>query len=323
MPVNPVRPMLAVTGEPFSSPEWIFEPKFDGTRAIAHISKNSVALQNRRLNTITARYPELETGIREAAGRECTLDGEIVVFDGEKIDFAALQRREQQREKRKIAYLAQTIPATYVVFDILSLGGRDLTGEPLMERKESLGDAIFPNERVVVIDYVREIGEEYFAAAVQLGMEGIMAKRLGSTYQPGERSRDWVKIKRRIDLDLVVGGYTAGSGSREATFGALVLGAYDREGNLVSVGKAGTGFSLEEARRILSGLKEAERSPFSPEPDIPDATWVAPEMVVEIRAQEVTVSGSLRAPVFLRIRHDKPPEECTLQEVEQAGRAVD
>ncbi|MDT8356979.1 MAG: hypothetical protein RQ758_00585, partial [Methanomicrobiaceae archaeon] len=180
--MNPVRPMLAITGEPFSSPEWIFEPKFDGTRAIAHIRGKSVTLQNRRLHTITARYPELEGGITEATDRECTLDGEIVVFDGEKIDFQALQRHEQQRDERKIAYLAETIPATYVVFDIISLGGRDLLGEPLMERKERLADAVTPNERVVVIDYVREIGEEYFAAAVQLGMEGIMAKRLGSTY---------------------------------------------------------------------------------------------------------------------------------------------
>lgn len=321
MPVNPVRPMLAITGEPFSSPEWIFEPKFDGTRAIAHISAGSVTLQNRRLRVITARYPELEGGILQAAGRDCTLDGEIVVFDGEEIDFSALQRREQQRDATKIAYLAATIPATYVVFDILSLEGADLTREPLMERKERLRDAVAPNERVVVIDYVKEIGEEYFTAAMQLGMEGIMAKRLGSTYQPGERSRDWVKIKRRIDLDLVVGGYTAGSGSREETFGALVLGAYDEEGNLVPVGRAGTGFSREEAARILSILQEASRSPFSPPPDIPDVTWVIPEMVVEIGAQEVTAGGSLRAPVFLRIRDDKPPEECTLKEIEQAGGA--
>jgi DNA ligase D-like protein (predicted ligase) len=311
-----ISPMLAIRGDPFTRKGWLFEAKFDGTRCIAHVSADRIFLQNRRMADISGRYPDLVTALRETVKKECVLDGEIIVFSGGKVDFHALQRREQQQRELRIDLLSQKYPATYVVFDILFSEGENIMHQPLATRKKILVSHIGEHDRIVVIDYMLEKGEAYFRAARKKGLEGIMAKRTGSTYQPGVRSRDWIKIKREVEFDLVVGGFTKGEGWRSPLFGALVVGAY-RDSSLIYVGRVGSGFSTEDFIRIREALHPVEKSFFEPQPELGAVTWVRPTLVVEVRAMEVTSEGRLRAPVYLRTRPDKPPSQCIYDEIER------
>ncbi|NPV63629.1 MAG: DNA ligase [Methanotrichaceae archaeon] len=311
--MDPIKPMLAVQGKVFSSNEWIFEPKIDGTRCIAHISNDTVELQNRRLRLITHRYPEITRALQTAAGG-CVLDGELAVFSKGIPDFSSLAVREQQVKAVRIDYLSKALPASYIVFDILYRGSESLMNLPLIERKSILENELQDNDFITRIDYLPAEGEAYFKAALKKGLEGIMAKRLASTYQPGVRSRDWVKIKKHLTLDLVVGGYMLGQGQRGPFFGSLLVGAYD-SGKLVYMGRVGSGFSQQELEEISLEFKMSEGTPFFNPPDRKDVQWLKPELVVEVEAMEVSKRGHLRAPVFLRRRIDKPPEECTVDQL--------
>ncbi|MDM7935258.1 MAG: non-homologous end-joining DNA ligase [Methanothrix sp.] len=311
--MNPIRPMLAVSGRPFSSEGWIFEPKIDGTRCIASIM-DGVELWNRRLMSISYRYPEVVRALADTAPGSM-LDGEIAVFIDDRPDFAALSKREHQGRALGIEYLSYTMPASYIVFDILYASGEPVMGLPLSRRKRLLSEAVEESETVVLADSFPEHGEEYFRAALEMGIEGVMAKRLQSLYQPGTRSQDWIKIKKRLKLDLVVGGYIPGRGDREPYFGGLLLGAYN-EGRLVYLGRVGSGFSSEELQEIARDLVPSADPPFTTQPAVQDARWVKPEMVVQVAALEVTEEGHLRAPVFLRRRDDKEPGECHLDQLQ-------
>jgi len=311
--MNSIKPMLAVTGQPFSAIGWIFEPKIDGTRCIARVS-DGVTLHNRRLTDITYRYPELaEALVRAAPG--CVLDGEIAVFSDDKPDFAALSEREHQSSRLRIGYLSKSLPASYVVFDVLYSQGENVMNRPLDERKEILKESVKETELISVTDYFPEEGEKYYQAALKMGIEGVMAKRQASAYQPGTRSPDWIKIKKRLKLDLVVGGYIPGQGQREPYFGGLLLGAYESD-RLVYVGRVGSGFSGKELQEMMGDFEPAADSPFSNPPPTPGAKWLKPNLVVQVAAMEVTENGSLRAPVFLRRREDKEPRECTWDQIE-------
>lgn len=308
----PIKPMLAITGKPFSSKAWIFEPKIDGTRCIAHI-QDGVVLQNRRLANITYRYPEIEEALANTASGSI-IGGELAVFSNGKPDFSALAEREHQTRRLRIEYLSRNTPASYVVFDILYLKGENVMDRPLSERKEILKEVLQENDGVILADYFPEKGEDYFQAALKLGIEGVMAKRLASIYQPGVRSPDWVKVKKRFDFDLVVGGYIAGRGRREPYFGGLLLGAYN-SGKLVYVGRVGSGFSEKELREMLSDFEPADTAPFSNPPHTLGIKWLKPDIVVQAAAMEITENGCLRAPVFLRRRFDKDPLECSLDQI--------
>lgn len=310
--MNPIKPMLAVTGKPFTSEGWIFEPKIDGTRCIAHISKDGVVLQNRRLIDITYRYPELEASLARAG--DLILDGEIAVFSDGSPDFSALAEREHQLQKKRIDYLSKAIPSSYIVFDILNLKGKNIMEISLSERKKILKEELREDDLISVIDYFPQNGEAYYQAAVKMGLEGIMGKRESSMYQSGIRSSDWIKIKRSLTADLVVGGYIPGKGNRDAHFGGLLVGAYDL-GKLIYVGRVGSGFSERELESITQSFVPAQQSAFSNPPSTPEVTWLKPNMVVEVTAMEVTRDGHLRAPVFIRIRNDKDPKDCLLEQL--------
>ena len=312
--------MLAVSGDPFSSQGWLFEPKIDGTRCIAHISDRGAKLQNRRLRWITPRYPEISEALTQSA--ETVLDGEIAVFKDGVPDFSSLATRDHQTDRLRIDYLSKSMPATYVVFDILFAEGVSVMELPLMERKEILKKAVQETDSVIITDYLEGKGEAYFQAAVSLGLEGIMAKRKSSMYLPGVRSPDWIKIKKRLTADLVVAGYIPGKGHRKPSFGGLLLGAYDSEGDLIYVGRVGSGFSRRELDEITRSFQPSSKPPFSQPPPTPDVRWLAPEMVVEVEALELTRDGHLRAPVFLRLREDKPVEECSIDQLGLKGRDV-
>jgi DNA ligase D-like protein (predicted ligase) len=312
MEMDPVKPMLAVSGQPFNRAGWIFEPKIDGTRCITTVAKD-VRLQNRRLVDITYRYPEVVGALAHAA-RECVLDGEITVFVKGRPSFRALAGRDHQVNGMKIEYLSRAMPVSYIVFDILYANGKSVMDRPLRERKEVLHEVLQEGEIVSIVDSFPEKGEDYFQAALKTGIEGVVAKRLASRYLPGIRSQDWIKIKRSLTIDLVVGGYIPGNGDREPYFGGLIMGAYDH-GQLVYVGRAGSGFALVDLQEITSHFLPRIQSPFSNPPSTPEAVWVEPNLVVQVTALEVTHDGHLRAPVFLRTRGDKDPQECTIEQL--------
>jgi DNA ligase D-like protein (predicted ligase) len=313
--LSPLKPMLAVSGQPFDSPEWIFEPKIDGTRAMAVVSSGGVRLHNRRLIDISYRYPELKEALAGGSSG-CIFDGEVAVFEDGKPSFHALAKRDHQSEQMRIDYLSRALPASYVVFDILYARGTSLMDLPLVERKSILAEELDESEAVSIVDFFPESGRDYFSAALKMGIEGIMAKRLASTYEPGRRSRDWVKIKKSLKLDLVVGGYIPGKGGRAPNFGGLLLGAYD-QGRLEYVGRVGSGFTESELAEISEALIPRENSPFisAPALSMPDVRWTEPIIVVQVGALEVTEDRHLRAPVFLRRRDDKEPEECAMDQL--------
>jgi DNA ligase D-like protein (predicted ligase) len=311
--MTPIKPMLAVLGKAFSSKGWIFEPKIDGARCIAYISDNKVELKNRRMRSITYRYPEIIRGLKQSTG-DCVLDGEMAVMDKGIPSFATLAIREQQIQETRINYLSENLPASFIVFDILYKGQKNLMDRPLSERKSILKEGLQESDVVTIIDYLPEDGKAYFKAALGMGLEGIMAKRLDSPYQPGVRSKYWIKIKKQLTLDLVVGGYTPGQGQRQPYFGALVLGAYD-SGKLKYIVRVGSGFSTMELKEISSEFVPMDESPFFNPITTKGVRWLKPEIVVEVEALEVSKRGNLRAPVFLRIRNDKSPKECTIDQL--------
>jgi DNA ligase D-like protein (predicted ligase) len=309
----PIKPMLAVSGKIFSSKGWIFEPKIDGTRCLAYIQNGTVELQNRRFKPMDSRYPEITKALKEAAG-DCILDGEMTVFSKGVPSFASLAERDQQVDGMRIDYLSKALPAVYIVFDILYKGQENLMNLPLIERKSILQQELQESDFITIIGYLEEDGEAYLKAVLEKSLEGVMAKRMASTYQPGIRSHDWIKIKKQLTLDLVVGGYIPGQGQRKSFFGGLLLGAYD-SGKLIYTGRVGSGFSQKDLEEIYSEFELSDDSPFSNAITTKGVTWLKPKLVVEVAALEVSKRRHLRAPVFLRRRSDKVPEECTIEQL--------
>ena len=308
-----LTPMMASVREPFSHPDWLFEPKLDGIRAVAHVSRGAVKLSSRRGTDLTATYPGLVAALAAQPVAAAIFDGEIVAFDDRGApSFELLQQRMNLAGELEIAAAEDRVPVTYLAFDLLHLDGFDLTGVALEERKEALTRVLLPAGPVALVEHFQAEGREAYDGAVALGLEGVVAKRRGSRYVPGRRSDAWAKIKARHSAEFVVAGFTPGEGARERTFGALLLAAPDSDGALVYRGRAGGGFTdalLVDLRARLDALA-TDASPF---PDTPPeaggATFVRPELVVEVEYSEVTSAGLLRAPVFKRLRPDKAPEE--------------
>ncbi len=309
-----LTPMMASTRDPFSHPDWLFEPKLDGIRAVVHVSKGEARLTSRRGTDLTATYPGLAAALAAQPVAEVVFDGEIVAFDERGVpSFELLQQRMNLAGELDIASAEARVPVSYMAFDLLHLDGFDLTGVALEERKEALARALLPVGPVALVEHFQAEGKDAYEGAVALGLEGVVAKRRGSRYLPGKRTDSWAKIKARHTAEFVVAGFTPGEGLREPTFGALILAAADPDGALVYRGRAGGGFTdamLADLRPRLDALA-TDASPF-PEtpPEAANATFVRPELVVEVEYSEVTSAGLLRAPVFKRLRPDKAPEEA-------------
>jgi bifunctional non-homologous end joining protein LigD len=315
-----LAPMLAtLTRAPFSHPDWVFEPKLDGVRAISFLQDGKSRLVSRSGRDVTKAYPSLAAELAQQPQRDMVLDGEIVATDEEgRPSFRRLQQRMNLQNEVEIRRADVQIPVIYYVFDLLYLEGYDLRAVPFETRRRQLERALAPGERVRLVDQFPEEGEAAFRAAVEHGLEGVMAKRRDSPYRPSERSHLWLKVKATLSDEFVIGGYTRGAGSRTATFGALLLGQYGEGGRLRYAGNVGTGFDerlLQELRQRLDALK-TPRSPFSDEVgERGEAAWVKPELVAEVKFAERTADGHLRAPAFLRLREDKPKKQVERVEV--------
>jgi bifunctional non-homologous end joining protein LigD len=320
-----IHPMLATSIEkPFDDPEWLFEIKWDGYRAVSFIKDRDVRLVSRNQNDLTARYPELHDLAKFVQAESAILDGEVVALDEDgRSSFSLMQQRTGIRQGGRRTAARSDIPVLYYVFDLLYLDGYDLRRVLLEPRKEALARIIAAGGPVRFSEHFAQ-GMALFEAAKQRGLEGILAKRRSSFYEE-RRSHEWLKIKITQTLECVVGGYTDPEGSRQY-FGSIVLGLYDKQGRLIHVGQAGTGFdqkSLKEISRLLNQL-ETDRSPFYGGVDaLRRVHWVKPELVAEIKFSEWTHERAdgglkLRAPVFLGLRDDKAPKDCTFED-QQVG----
>jgi bifunctional non-homologous end joining protein LigD len=327
-PVAPVNAsslelMLAKTSDaPFSRPGWLFELKYDGYRLVAGVDAREPYLRYRNGGDVTELYPELVPALRSLPYPSLVLDGEVVVLgeDG-KPDFGRLARRA--RLSREADILAATVehPATYFVFDLLEVAGRDLRGLPLAQRKEFLARIIPPRGPVRLADHIAELGVEMFEQVRALGLEGVMAKKADSLYRAG-RSDHWLKVRADRTADFVIVGRALGKGAR-SKLGALLLGLQTPTG-LVYVGRAGSGLRGREIDEILQALAPLEQEQAEPPMPLPEresaryanlpkpeeTVWARPEICCEVRFKEVTADGLLRHPVFVRLRPDRRPHEC-------------
>ena len=284
-------------------PDWVFEEKYDGIRAVAGREDGRVKIWSRTLQDLTGGFPHIVDALTALPDGDIMVDGELVALDKEGVSrFQLLQRRG----------IAGASPTRYAVFDLLEQDGRSLMSRPLSDRRAALDRLL--GRRTVPLFVSRRLvhdGKAAYGEAKRLGWEGIIAKDERSLYQPGVRSPLWRKVKVRKESEFVIGGYTAPKGGRQH-LGALLVGLFDGP-KLRYVGKVGTGFTHETLDTLATklGPLRAEKPPFDPAPRMKDATWVRPKLVAQLVYAEWTADGKLRQPAFLGLRTDKSPIECT------------
>jgi bifunctional non-homologous end joining protein LigD len=309
MPVK-LEPMLAtLTDKPFSGPDWLFEIKWDGVRALTWIKDGQFIMRSRNGIEITQRYPEFADLPKALSARNAILDGEIVALNERGLsDFGLLQQRMHVRVPAPALVLK--VPAVYFLFDLLFADGYDLREVPLLERKQLLERLLHTSDRFRFSDHQIEYGKELFDLAKQQGLEGIVAKRVDSRYV-SDRSTSWAKIKVTQTLDAVIGGWTAPR-SRGIPFGSILLGLYDKQ-TLRFIGHAGSGFDTQLYREIAPQLKALEiaKSPFDKVPETNEkAFWATPKLVARVKFGGWTQEHALRHPVFQGLREDIRSEDC-------------
>jgi bifunctional non-homologous end joining protein LigD len=309
---------------------WTFEPKYDGMRVIAEASGRRVRLVTRNGKDKSGQFPEIVLALRELARRArrtLVLDGEVVARAGRgrrriqaASEFQQLQARMHLQDAEEILRLAITAPTSLVMFDFLRDGRMNLMPRPLTERRERL-DALFATadagDPALMVSDRSARGATMLARARRAGWEGIIAKRTDTKYQPGARSDAWLKLKLLFRAEFVIGGYTEPRKTRPY-FGALLLGAYDKQGRFIYVGHTGGGFTRDGLARLYARLTKLERatSPFVEPPRTNErAHWVAPRIVVEVKFAEWTSERLLRQPIFLGVRDDKQAREVTIEGV--------
>ncbi|MBI5674838.1 MAG: hypothetical protein HZC48_03265 [Nitrospirae bacterium] len=300
MPHN-IKPMLAtLVKKPFDHPDWIFEMKWDGYRAIAEIRDGDVSIYSRNRISFTQKFLPITDALRKL-GFDALLDGEIVVVNDQgHPDFEMLQNYQKSGSGHLL----------YYVFDLLHFREHDLTGLPLLRRKELLKKILPSSPKIKFSDHVLKEGILFFNVVREKGLEGMIAKHSQSAYQAGKRSRQWLKVKARLTQECVIAGFTEPGGGRKY-FGSLVLSMYD-EDELKYIGHSGGGFEEKDLKVIFNKLKPLiqKKCPFKIEPETnTPVTWVKPELVCEVTFTGWTEDGIMRQPVFLRLREDKPARE--------------
>jgi bifunctional non-homologous end joining protein LigD len=312
-----LAPMLARPGSPPIGrlAEWAVEMKWDGVRALAFIESGQVRLVSRAGQDISATYPDLAGLGRAVTGGQALLDGEIVAFTDGRPDFEALQPRMHVASADAAFRLSATIPVTYLAFDALQADGVRLTPLSYLERREILSTLIANGPRWLAppnfpgpdLDAVR-------AASVANGLEGVVAKRLDSVYEPGARPGSWLKVKNQLSQEVVVAGWKPGQGNRTGLVGSLLVGVHSSSGALLYAGHVGTGFS-DSVLRMLTRRVDALRRPDSPfDGPVPaeyarPAVWVEPRLVIEVTFDRWTRAGRMRAPAYRGLRDDKDPAD--------------
>jgi bifunctional non-homologous end joining protein LigD len=316
LPASVQAQLATPVTDPPAGDEWLHEMKFDGYRILSRVEKGRVKLVSRNGKDWTDRFTAL-TGAIGGLAERAVLDGEVaVLLPGGKTSFQALQN-----------FMSGAVGGqlVYYVFDLLYLGGYDLTGVALEQRKASLQQLVAGARGGAIrySDHVVGQGKEVFENACRMGMEGIVSKRRDMPHTPG-RTRGWLKVKCHLEQEVVIGGFTEPEGSRTG-LGALLVGVHDTKGRLVYAGKVGTGFTekmLQDLRRKLEA-REQKTSPFAAGTGLPrNAHWVKPELVAEVAFTEWTSDGHLRHPTFRGLREDKPPAQVVRETPEPTAQAV-
>ena len=304
-----IAPMLiGADGDAFDDVNYLFEIKWDGERCIAYLDpKAGTELRNKRNVKMLPKVPELSE-IHKQVTKRCILDGELMVLKDGKPDFFEIQRRSLMSNRFRIELAAKQYPATFIAYDILYLDGKDVTLQPLEQRKALLQKTVRQNERLAISKTIEGQGKALYRFAEQQQLEGVVAKRKDSAYIQGKRTKDWVKIKCMEDDDFIVCGYI----KKENHMTSLVLGKY-RHGEMVYKGHVTLGVGGKPFQQIAE-LPRAIRAPFTDTPQgNEDAIWVAPMLVCTVEYMHKTQNGGMRQPVFKGLRMDKTPEECVEQ----------
>lgn len=302
-----IEPMKAQLSDlkPFDSPDWVFEIKWDGYRAIAEINPGKAnRLYSRNGLTFDKAYPAVFKAF-EKIKKEMVLDGEIVVYDEN--GKPSFQKLQNYRNTDKYAI-------QFIVFDILHLEGKSLLNTPLLERKAILKKVLPKSPIILYCEHVEDHGKALWSELLKLDLEGMIAKRKKSLYTTGKRTRDWLKIKNIKTQEAIIIGYTAPKGARNY-FGSLILGVMDRK-KLVCIGNVGTGFTeaiLKDLHHKMLPLRRKTSPLDVPIKETADMTWIEPKLVCNIEYSEITEDGSVRHPVFQGLRVDKKPSEVILE----------
>lgn len=310
--------MLATAGDELPlGDEWTYELKWDGIRAMAYVADGRLHLMTRNGIDVTDRYPEL-AGLAEQFddSQSLVFDGEIVALEATGApSFARLQRRMALTKPHEIAAVAAEVPVNYAIFDVVSVAGEPTTGRPYHERRELL-DELVSGKHAWSVPRAYDDGEALLARSLELGMEGVMAKRVDSRYLPGKRTKSWLKIKQRPWQEFVLCGWTDGKGARAGTIGAILVGAFESPGDekLRYYGRVGTGFDMRTLADIHSKLLNlaTDENPFATEPP-GDVHFAVPEIVAEVEYQELTPDGHLRHPIYRGMRQDKDASEVVFE----------
>lgn len=294
-----IKPMLAtLTKRPFDDPDWIFEIKWDGYRALARIENGAVELRSRRGQNFNKNYRPVALELARIK-HDLIFDGEIVVLNERGLpEFQLLQNWKRDRQ----GLLA------YIVFDLIYLDGQALQSEQLMSRKKRLATILLPARHLRLGEHIEETGRSFFETAARFGLEGIIAKKKDSQYKPGERSLNWLKIKTERRQEAIIGGYTERR-ERADELGALVLGVM-KNGKLKYIGHTGAAMPEADQKELLARMRQLEQKacPFEPIPPTNTiAHWLSPQLVCEVKFREWTTDGHMRQPVFLGLRLDKNP----------------
>lgn len=312
-------PMKATSGDLPLGDGWTYEVKWDGMRALCFVDGGRLRVQSYNERDVTVSWPEL-AGFPDAVPAATALfDGELVATDNAgRPSFGRLQQRMHIADAAEAARRSADVPAAYVVFDLLHLDGHDLTGLALTDRRRLLDRVIDPAPRWRCSP-LHDDGPALLDAATEQGLEGVVAKRLDSRYEPGKRTRTWLKVKVRHRQEMVVGGWLPGEGNRAGRIGALLVGYHDSpgDGSLTFAGRVGTGFKEAELLRLGRLFEDlaTDECPFDPPPPraeiLRGPSWLRPELVAELEFGEWTGDGRLRHPSYLGLRTDKAAREVT------------
>jgi bifunctional non-homologous end joining protein LigD len=321
MPSN-LRPMLARSGPlPPREKQFGFEVKWDGIRTVLYSDHGHVELRGRNGSDFTPRYPEVRELARSLGSHRIVLDGEVVALDEDgRPSFERLQSRMHLASDSAVRRRMRDIPATYVIFDLLYLDGHTTMSLSYEERRELLEALELEGPAWRTPAYHRGEGGALLAATRDLGIEGIVAKKLDCPYQPGARASHWIKVKNVHTQDVVIGGWTPGEGGRTSSLGSLAVGVMEGD-ELVYAGKVGTGFTEQTLALVKRELEPLRRdsSPFRGRQPPKGTIFVEPRLVAHVEFREWTKSGTLRAPSFKGVRPDISPQECVRDEGQAAA----
>jgi DNA ligase D-like protein (predicted ligase) len=316
-----LEPELAtLTRDRFSDPAWIFERKLDGERCLVYADGGEVRLMTRNQHVVSSTFPEIADALAAQQRDGYIVDGEIVAFEGSETRFERLQQRLGLASPGP--ELLAAVPVVYYLFDVLYAEGQDTRPLPLLERKKVLRALLKFGGPLQFTEHRDTQGEAYFREACAAGWEGLVAKRADAPYRAG-RTKDWLKFKCESGQEFVIGGFTDPRGSRIG-FGALLLGYYDTDGELVYAGKVGTGFTQKLLRSLHASMAALERDtpPFA-RGALPRSGvhWIEPRLVGEVGFSEWTRDGELRHPRFQGLRDDKDPADVVREVPSSAGPA--